>query len=428
MATSSKVVSKAHLIPFTLLVCIFFVWGLAANMTDMLLAAFKKIMSMGDFQTSLIQVAYYGSYFFLAFPAALFIRKFSYKAGILLGLGMYIVGALLFYPASQTMQYEHFLVALFVIAGGITFLETSANPYALVMGDESTAIQRLNLAQAFNPIGALTGVVAGKFIILSALNEASESERIKLSTIDLQNIQEKELFAVMIPYVGIAVLLFVIWIIIVSRKMPKGAEASKTPIMESIKRLAKNKMYRSGVLIQFLNVGGMTAVFSFMIRFVMAEMNLDEEGAATYQIISLITFTVSRFAFTALLSKYSPQFLLGISSFVGVICLAIAISTGGIISVVSLIAISACMSLTFPTIFGLACHGTGKDQKIAGSGLVMAVCGGAALPALQGYISDVTGSIKVSYLVPLVCLISVVLYSLYANSLLRKSEVELMEL
>lgn len=397
-------------------------WGLAANLTDMLLAAFKKIMSMNDFQTTWIQMAYYGSYLFLSFPAALLIRKFNYKTGILVGLGMYIIGALLFYPASQTMVYGHFLVALFILAGGIAILETTANPYALVMGPESSAIQRLNLAQSFNPIGALTGVVIGKLLIFSELNKANELERAALSSVDLISMQKVEMYAVMTPYIGIAILLLLIWLVIASRKMPMGADISEVPILDSVKRLLHNKVYVSGVVAQFLNVGGMTCIYSFMVRYIMVELGTDESGAANYQIAALILFTASRFVFTALLSRYSAYFLLGLGSLVAVLCLGAVITTSGLVSVVALILISASMSLTFPTIFGLACQGTGSDQKIAGSGLIMAISGGAALPAIQGLVSDATHSIKFSYIVPLLCCAGVFLYAVTANRLKKSRD------
>jgi len=409
--TNHKLLTKEYLIPFILVTIMFFMWGLANNMTDTLLAAFKKIMSMTDFQTSWIQIAFYGSYFCLALPAALLIRKFQYKTGILLGLGMFILGSLLFYPASQTMLYGHFLVSLFILAGGLSILETTANPYILVMGSEETAVRRLNLAQSFNPIGSITGVVLSKLFILSSLNKASEVERASLSAEKLNIMQEQELTAVMGPYVGVAFLLLVIWLIIAARKMPKGSDNDDiAPLGESFKRLLANKNYIFGVIAQFFYVGAQIGVWSFTIRYVMQELGTDESDSSNYYLAALVLFTLSRFVFTGLLSKFSASKLLGSSALVAILCLIIVIVANGIVGVVALILISGCMSLMFPTIFGLASEGTGNDHKLAGSGLIMAILGGAVLTALQGQVSDLTGDIKMSFMIPLVCFVVIAFY------------------
>lgn len=247
---------RKYKLPFILITTMFFMWGLANNMTDTLLAAFKRIMSMTDFQTSWIQLAFYGSYFCLALPAALIIRKFSYKTGVLIGLGLFISGAFLFYPASLSMLYGHFLIALFILAGGLSILETSANPYIIKLGPEETGIQRLNLAQSFNPIGSIAGVALGKFFILSELNSASGSDRAKISPAELEIIQNDELFAVMGPYIGIALLLVVLWVIIYFTKMPKGSDSIEKDSLNIIfSRLLKNKNYKWGVTAQFFMLG-----------------------------------------------------------------------------------------------------------------------------------------------------------------------------
>ncbi len=232
---------KTPLLPFILITSLFLMWGLANNMTDTLLAAFKRIMSMSDFQTSWIQVAFYGSYFCLALPAALIIKKYTYKTGVLLGLGLFIVGSLLFYPASQTMVYGHFLGALFVLAGGLSILETAANPYIIAMGPEENGTQRLNLAQSFNPIGSIIGVLLSKLFILSQLNQASAESRAAMSPDELQAIQSGELVAVMGPYVGVAAVLLIIWLLIAFSRMPKASEADDSlNINTTVARLLKN--------------------------------------------------------------------------------------------------------------------------------------------------------------------------------------------
>ncbi|MFY0685746.1 MAG: L-fucose:H+ symporter permease [Cyclobacteriaceae bacterium] len=407
-----QLLTKKNLVPFILVTTMFFMWGLANNMTDTLLAAFKRIMSMTDFQTSWIQVAFYGSYFCLAIPAALLIRRFQYKAGILVGLGMFIAGALLFYPASQTMVYGHFLAALFILAGGLSVLETTANPYILVMGDEATAIRRLNLAQSFNPIGSISGVVLSKLFILSQLNKATEAERSTMSASELATIQQAELAAVMGPYVGVAILLLLIWIVIYMKKMPKGSDSEETPpFWQSVKRLTSNKHYLAGVLALFCNVGAQIGIWSFTIRYVMLELDMDESGASNYYLLGLVLFMVGRFIFTGLMAKFSAHKLLGYSAVVAIACLFVAILFNGIVGVIGLVMISGCMSLMFPTIFGLASEGTGSDHKLAGSGLIMAILGGAVLPPIQGQLSDSFDSIKLSFIVPMLAFAIVAWYA-----------------
>lgn len=409
---NKNLIPKEYLLPFVLVTSMFFMWGLASNMTDTLLAAFKRIMSMTDFQTSWIQVAFYGSYFCLALPAAILIRKYQYKTGLLVGLGMFIAGSLLFYPASKTMVYGHFLVSLFILAGGLSILETTANPYLLVMGDKISATRRLNMGQSFNPIGSMTGILLSKFFILESLHEANETERASFSVEALESIQVQELNAVMGPYVGVAVLLLFIWLIIALQKMPKATDNEKVPpLKESIRRLLGNKNYVMGVVTQFFYVGAQVGVWSYTIRYAMQELNVTESEASSFYLAAIILFTLSRFLFTALMSKYSEAKLMGSSAVLAVIFLLIVIFSQGIVGVLALILVSGCMSLMFPTIFGLASEGTGNDHKLASSGLIMAIFGGAALTPVQGQISDLTGSVNYSFFVPIVCFVVVAVYS-----------------
>ena len=408
-------------LPFILITSMFFMWGLANNMTDTLLAAFKKIMSMSDFQTSWIQVAFYGSYFCLALPAALVTRKFDYKTGVLIGLGMFIGGALLFYPASQTMVYGHFLVALFVLAGGLSILETSANPYIIRMGPPETGIQRLNLAQSFNPIGSITGVLLSKFFILSQLDQASEEERAALSPAQLESIQQAELSAVMGPYIGTALLLFMIWLMIYFTRMPKGSDRAERDSLRTIfTRLFKNINYKWGVVAQFFYVGAQIGVWSFTIRYVMKELGLDESDAATYYLASLVLFTASRFVCTALLNYIRAEKLLALCALGAIVCCLVVVMFSGFTGVIALVLISGFMSLMFPTIFGLTITGLGDDTKIGGSGLIMAILGGAVLTAVQGTVSDITSSIKLAFLVPDMCFLVIFIYGLKSMSLSAK--------
>lgn len=414
-ATSSGL--KAPLLPFILITSLFFMWGLANNLTDTLLAAFKRIMSMTDFQTSWIQVAFYGSYFCLALPAAVFIKRFTYKSGVLLGLGMYVAGALLFYPSSIAMQYGFFLGSLFILAGGLSILETACNPYIIAMGDEKTGTRRLNLAQSFNPIGSISGVVISKFYILSNLDLSSVRERAAMSADELQKIQEAELNAVMGPYVTIGLLLLLLWIVIASIRMPKASnEGTKIELWSTIKRLAKKRNYVLGVIAQFFYVGAQICVWSFTIRYVMQELDLAEAAASNYYIAALIVFTVFRFINTYLMKYFKPENLLMLSAVLGVVSTLIVIVGSGYVGVIALVAISGFMSLMFPTIFGIASMGLGKDTKIGSSGLIMAIGGGAVLPALQGLLSDATGSIHISYWVPLLCFILIALYGFLSRN------------
>lgn len=411
MKSNKPLFPAKNILPFILITSLFLMWGLANNMTDTLLAAFKKIMSMTDFQTSWIQLAFYGSYFCLALPAAIFIKRFTYKAGVLLGLGLFIIGSLLFYPASNTMQYSHFLIALFILAGGLSILETSSNPYIIAMGPPETGTQRLNLSQSFNPIGSIIGVLLSKFFILSNLDVAGAEERAQMSQEQLSAIQQTELNAVMGPYVGVAIILLLIWLSIAIVKMPKASdEDTKLNLIPSLKRLIKRRRYVFGVITQFFYVGAQIGVWSFTIRYVMQELQLNEDGASTYYLAALVFFTLSRFIFTGLMKFITPGVLLTSSALLALVATTIVIFGDGLLAVYALVSISAFMSLMFPTIYGLSIRDLGKDTKIGGSGLIMAILGGAVLTAVQGQVSDLTQSIHMAYWVPFACFLVIAIY------------------
>ena len=408
---------KFSRLPFILITSLFLVWGLFNNMTDTLLAAFKRIMSMTDFQTSWIQTAFYGSYFCLAVPAALYIKRFTYKSGVLLGLGLFIGGAMLFYPASISMQYAHFLIALFVLAGGLAILETTANPYIIAMGPEETATRRLNLAQSFNPIGSILGIIIGKLFILSHLNMATAEEREQMDKASLDAIQFEELNAVMEPYVIVALLLVTLWLIIYFVKMPVASDDTQDfNVFPKVKRLLKNKNYLMGIVAQFFYCGAQIGVWSFTIRYVMQEFNLNEQDASNYYLASIVLFMFSRFICTWLMQFIQPKKLLVVLAFVAMLATTSVIFIKGAIGVYSLVLISACMSLMYPTIFGLAINGLKDDTKIASSGLVMAIVGGAVLTPFQGLLSDSLESISYSYMVPLVSFGVILCYGLLVSS------------
>ncbi|NHE57995.1 L-fucose:H+ symporter permease [Cyclobacterium plantarum] len=409
----AELISKKDFWPFLLLTSLFMLWGVAHNMTDTLLAAFKRIMSMTDFQTSWIQLAFYGSYFCLALPAAIFIRKYTYKSGILLGLGLFAIGSLLFYPAGMMMSYGFFLLALYVLAGGLSILETAANPYILVIGPPETATQRLNLAQSFNPIGSVLGVFLSKVFILSQLNTAEASDRTSMNPEALKAIQADELAGVVSTYVGVALFLIFVWFVIKAVRMPVASETvEKDGIIAGFKRLSKNKNYMRGVMAQFFYVGAQIGVWSFTIRYVMAELDMMESAASDYYLVSLILFAASRFLFTALMKFFKPSILLATSSFVAILLSFVVIYASGMVAVIALVLISVCMSLMFPTIYGLSAEGLGNDTKLGGSGLIMAILGGALITAAQGQVSDISGNIHLSYYVPLICFVVVMYFGI----------------
>lgn len=408
-------IRKTPILPFILVTSLFLMWGIANNMTDTLLAAFKRIMSKSDAETSWIQFVFYGAYFCLALPAAFITKKYSYKTGILVGLGLFVSGCLLFLPASKTMVYGHFLTALFILAGGLSLLETAANPYIVAMGPPETGTQRLNLAQSFNPVGSILGVELSRQFILSKLNQASAEERASMTADQLKQIQSDELAAVMGPYVGVAAVLLLIWIAIAVTRMPSASDTGSLDFANTFRRLIKRKNYVWGVIAQFFYVGAQICVWSFTIRYVMQELNLNEADAAWYYRLSLIFFLISRFICTFLMRFINPKSLLALLALIAILCSAMVMFGGGTLGVYALVGISACMSLMFPTIYGLGVEGLGTDTKIGGSGLIMAILGGAILPQIMGYVSDASGSINMAYVIPLICFMVVAYYGAVAS-------------
>lgn len=393
----SKTIENKYILPFILVTSLFLLWGLANNMTDTLLAAFKRIMDMTDTQTSLILSAFYGSYFCFAIPAALFIRKYSYRAGVILGLVLYAIGALLFYPAAQAASYGFYLIAIYIMAGGCSVLETTANPYIMSMGTPETATRRLNIAQSFNPVGSIAGILVSKYLILDNIS----------------------LYSVSKTYTALGCLLLAIMVVMIFAKMPQGRDAaSGGSLKDTLSRLACNKRYVYGVVAQFFYVGAQVGVWSYTIRIVMQEMNILEAKASNIFLISMVGFCLSRFFYTWLMKWVKPTKLLAVSGVLSMACaIAVAFLEGkGITMVAALILISFFMSLMFPTIYGTALGSITSgpypdDSKIAASILIMSILGGALIPSLQGLLSDAT-SIYVSYLVPAFCFAVVLCYAI----------------
>lgn len=412
----SKTIEKQYLLPFCLVGTLFLLWGIANNMTDTLLAAFRRIMSMNDAQTSMIQFAFYGSYFCFALPAALFIRKYSYKMGVILGLLLYAAGTMLFYPAAQTASYAFYLIAIYVMAGGCSILETTANPYILSMGSPETATRRLNIAQSFNPLGSIIGILLSQNFILAELNSASADERAMMSQDELAAMQSHELGAVTGTYMLLGMVLIAIMLIMLKSKMPKGNDGNgeNLSLIKAFTTLFANKKYRWGVVAQFFYVGAQIGVWSFTIRLVMKELNILEAEAANIYLISIIGFCASRFIYTWLMKFFAPAKLLQFGSAMSMICCVcvIAMQDMGWLPVIALVLISFFMSLMFPTIYGLALDSVKNEAKIGASGLIMAILGGALITPVQGMVSDEFG-INLSYTIPFICFLVVLLYSVW---------------
>ena len=410
-----KTIEKKYLLPFCLVTVLFLLWGLANNMTDTLLSAFKRIMSMSDAQTSLIQFAFYGSYFCFALPAALYIRKYSYKSGVILGLCLYAAGAILFFPASKTASYAFYLAAIYIMAGGCSILETTANPYILSMGAPQTATRRLNIAQSFNPLGSITGILLSQYFILGELSSASAAERAAMSPEKLAALQAHELGAVTGTYMTLGFVLLAIMVVMLLVRMPEGRDdGAADSLKETFRRLLSNKTYKWGVVAQFFYIGAQIGVWSFTIRLVMQELGILEARAATIYLVSIICFSAARFLFTWLMKWFRPSRLLLWAAVADIVlCALVVLCKGsGWLCVGALVGVSFFMSLMFPTIYGIALTDVGADAKIGASGLIMAILGGALLTPLQGRISDLFG-VNASYLVPLGCFVVVLAYACF---------------
>ncbi|MBN1588770.1 MAG: L-fucose:H+ symporter permease [Pirellulales bacterium] len=481
------VVPKGILLPFALLCTLFFAWAVPNNLTDTMLATFKRIMSLSDSKTAWIQIAcYFCGYGCFALPGALFIKRFTYKSGVLLGLGLYAGGAILIYPVglaagiSLDLCYMLYLVCLVILFAGLSVLETSTNSYVCAIGSEHTATQRLNFAQSFNPFGAITGVVVSTIFVLSQLNTKTAEDRALLAPEELTKIQTGEINAVTAAYLVMGLLMVCLFLAIFFTKMPKLKEDDKSlDLIGTFGRLFRNVNYISGVAAQFCYVGAQIAVWSYIIQYTMAQLDFDavvkslgpdatkaqiigalrnvepcaatfynvcewlrldfvlpktaEHAGGTYYIMSLVLFAAARFACTGLMNFFKPRNLLAALSVLAFVCCMITIYNvelfGGIlgknasfIGVYALMIISACMSLMFPTIYGLGIAGLKDDTKIGGSGMVMAIAGAAVLTQIQGMLSDwLGGDIKMAYWVPAIAFVLIAIYGLVICRIYEKT-------
>ncbi len=411
------VIAKELLIPFILITFCFALWGFANDITNPLVKAFGTIFNQSAFISSFVQFAFYGGYCFMAIPAAIFIKKYSYKSGILLGLVLYAFGGMLFIPASLVGIFWPFCAAFFIMTCGLSFLETSANPYILSMGAESTATQRLNLAQSFNPMGSLIGIIVARDFILAKMNKLGTAERASLPVEEFDAIKMADLAIVRGPYVAIGVIIAIMFILIFIRKMPNAQDSAKTlDISGTFKRLMANLRYREGVIAQAFYVGAQITVWTYTIHYgtevLMGEGMLEGEAAAravSFNLYAMILFATSRFVCTYLLKYIQPGGLLMYLSIGAIFLLFPVIFMGGRFGLYALIGISGCMSLMFPTIYGIALKGVGEDAKLGAAGLVMAIAGGSLMPPLQGLVLDSYG-VQLSYLMPIICFVVIAIF------------------
>jgi len=462
---SEKIITRNLLWPFILLTTLFFAWAVPNNLTDTMLAAFKRIMSLTDSKTAWIQVVcYLLGYGFCAIPGALFIKKYTYKAGVMAGLGLYILGAIMFYPAMLCLQvnagvsFFMYLFAIFILFAGLSVLETSTNSYVYAIGPEETATRRLNFSQSFNPFGSISGVVLSQIFILSQLNTLTATERAAVSAEDLAVIQGAELNAVTMTYVWLGVFMSILLLAIILTRMPNLKEGGQgMDFAGTFKRLKKNKNYVWGVTAQFFYVGAQIAVWSFIIRYVMQQLDFDgivasvganaspgeiiaalrsaepvaagfynlcefvglndllprtaEQAGATYYIMSLILFVLMRFVCTWLMKYIRADKILTALSIAAVIFCLLTIYGTGLVGVYAIMCISGCMSLMFPTIYGAGIKGLGDDTKIGGAGMVMAIAGAAILTQIQGILSDMS-NITTAYWVPAIAFGVIAFYSI----------------
>ena len=413
----------SFLVPFILITSCFALWGFANDITNPMVKAFSKIFRMSVTDGALVQVAFYGGYFAMAFPAAMFIRKYSYKAGVLMGLGLYAVGALLFFPAKMTGMYYPFLAAYFILTCGLSFLETSCNPYILTMGSEDTATRRLNMAQCFNPIGSLCGMYVAMNFIQARLNPASTEERALLDDAQFAAVRDSDLSVLITPYLAIGAVIAVMFTVIYFSRMPKnGDQSHDINFLPTLKRIFSIDYYREGVIAQFFYVGVQIMCWTFIIQYgtrVLMNEGMTEQLAEVtsqrYNIIAMAIFVTSRFVCTYFLKYINAGALLGLLAVVGGVLTLGVIFIDGRGGLYCLVGISACMSLMFPTIYGIALQGLGDDAKFGAAGLIMAILGGSVLPPLQASIIDqgtLFGwpAVNVSFVLPFVCFLVIISY------------------
>ena len=418
-----KLVEKKYLITFILITSLFALWGFANDITNPMVAAFQTVMELSAFQASWVQCAFYGGYATMALPAAFFIRKFSYKSGILLGLGLYALGAFLFIPAASMQNFLFFCLSLYILTFGLAFLETTANPFILSLGSKETSTRRLNLAQAFNPMGSLSGMAVASLVVLPSLwsdrrNEAGETIFHTLSETEKAGIRVHDLAEIRNPYVMLGIVVLVMFIIIAIKKMPQtSANVQQDSASATLKRLWNNTIYREGVVAQIFYVAAQIMVWTFIIQYA-DNLGINKATAQNYNIFAMSMFLCSRFISTFLMKYVNSRMLLTLFGIGAMICTAGAILIVGMPGLYCLVGISAFMSLMFPTIYGIALENVeSQDTSLGAAFLVMAIVGGALMPPMQGIIIDmgtISGhpAVNVSFVLPLICFFMISIYGI----------------
>ncbi|WP_405269814.1 L-fucose:H+ symporter permease [Cellulophaga sp. Ld12] len=417
------IVSKSVLLPFILITSLFALWGFANAVTDPMVQAFKKVLELSNSQAAWVQMAFYGGYFCMALPAALFVRKYSYKTGVLIGLALFAGGALLFYPAAITQQFWFFCLALYILTFGLAFLETTANPYVLAMGAPETATLRLNLAQAFNPVGLLLGLLVAQQFVLKKLQSDDVENFGALAEAKKALIRTSDLIVIRDPYVILGLVILCVFVLILVSKMPQAKEDGAIPsLATTFKDLGKNHKYVLGVIAQIMYVGAQIMCWTYIYQYAEA-IGMSSEDAANYQFAAFFLFMIGRAIGTYLLRFLSSGRLLMYFSILAAVFALGTVFIEGVYGLYCLVAISFCMSLMFPTIYGIALHGLAEgESKIGAAGLVMAIVGGALMPKLQGMIIDLGGNkvndisiagvteVNFSFLLPLICFLFIAYY------------------
>ena len=413
----------SYVVPFILITSCFALWGFANDITNPMVKAFSKIFRMSATDGALVQVAFYGGYFAMAFPAAMFIRRYSYKAGVLVGLGLYALGAFMFYPAKMMGEYYPFLIAYFILTCGLSFLETSSNPYILSMGTEETATRRLNLAQSFNPMGSLLGMYVAMNFIQAKLNPLDTASRADLTPAEFEAVKEYDLSVLIGPYLAIGLVILAMFVLILFWRMPKNGDKNHNiDFVPTLRRIFAMPHYREGVIAQFFYVGVQIMCWTFIIQYgtrVLMADGMAEQAAEVasqqYNILAMIIFCCSRFICTFLLRYVNTGRLLTVLAIVGGLLVVGVIGLQNIYGLYCLVGVSACMSLMFPTIYGIALTGLGDDAKFGAAGLIMAILGGSVLPPFQAAIIDQVEllgmpAVNVSFILPFVCFVVIATY------------------
>ena len=406
-----------HLLPFVLVTALFFLWGIPNNLNDVLIRQFMKSFAISRFQAGLVQSAFYMGYFLLAMPAALMMRRVGYKAGFVTGLCLYALGTFLFWPAALIGRYEFFLLALFVIASGLSFLETASNPFIAQLGDPESSERRLNFSQAFNPLGSITGVLIGTVFIFSGVELTPQEVAARKAQGIYEAYLRTETLRVVKPYLVIGVIALIWAVLILRTKFPsiQSEHENSGGDHGHFRDLFGYPHFLLAVLAQFLYVGAQVGTWSYFIQYVQEYAHQPEKVAGYFLTGTLAAFGVGRFASAYLMRFIAPNKLMAAYSAANIALVAVGVLRPGWAGLWCLFLTSFFMSLMFPTIFALGLKGLGPNTKIGGSLLVMAIVGGAVLTPLMGLISEKSGSIALAYSVPLFTYVYIALYSLLGS-------------